>query len=69
MRRCSRSQQSSETKKIIAVAKNMVKNGSSNSTVFEYIKNSYNEIANDNFGFFDNVQYNKALNSVIKIME
>lgn len=67
MTRCSKTQQSSETKKIIAAAKNMVRNGHGSKEVFNYIENCYNEMAKAT-GLFDNIQYRKALKAVIEFM-
>ena len=68
MKRSTRSQQSNETRKIIATAKKMVDIGEDFKIVCLYIKKCYEDIARENYNFFDNVQYQKALKSVIDYM-
>ena len=68
MKKSTRSQQSNKTKKIIATAKKMVDVGEDFKIVCSYIKKSYEDIARENYGFFDNLQYQKALKSVIDYM-
>ena len=68
MKKSTRSQQSNETKKIIAIAKKMVDAGENYKVVCGYIKNRYEDMAKENHNFFDNVQYQKALKSAIDYM-
>lgn len=68
MTKSTRSQQSGETKKIIATAKKMVDAGENYKVVCSYIKKCYENMARENYGFFDNLQYQKALKSVIDYM-
>ena len=68
MKKSTRSQQSNETKKIIATAKKMVDAGANYKVVCGYIKNCYEDMAKENHNFFDNVQYQKALKSAIDYM-
>ena len=67
MKTSSRTQQSKETKKIIAEAKKMLTNGVEYKAVIEHIKNCYNDMAKAT-GFFDTIQYNKAIKSIIDFM-
>lgn len=66
MRKASRTSQSDFTKKVIRAAKEMVDNGIETKKVFAFIENEYKEEAKQNFGFIDNVQYQKAIQSVVK---
>ena len=68
MKKSTRSQQSNETKKIIATAKKMVDAGENYKVVCGYIKKRYEDMAKENHNFFDNVQYQKALKSAIDYM-
>lgn len=68
MKKSTRSQQSGETKKIIATAKKMVDAGENFKVICSYIKKCYDDMAIENYNFFDNVQYQKALKSVIDYM-
>lgn len=65
MKKSTRSQQSNETKKITATAKKMIDNGETFKTVCSYIKKCYEDMAKENYNFFDNVQYNKAIQSIV----
>lgn len=69
MKKSTRSQQSNETKKIIATAKNMVDNGEKFKVVCDYIKGRYEDMAKENYNFFDNIQYNKAINSIVNYID
>jgi hypothetical protein len=68
MKKSTRSQQSNETKKIITKAKKMVDVGEDFKIVCSYIKKCYEDMARENYGFFDNLQYQKALKSVVDYM-
>lgn len=68
MKKSTRSQQSKETKKIIATAKKMLDDGVSFKEVTCYIRNQYDLLAEQNFGFFDNIQYEKAIKSVVEYL-
>ena len=68
MKKSTRSQQSNETRKIIASAKKMVDAGENFKVVCSYIKKRYEDMARENYNFFDNIQYQKALKSVIDYM-
>lgn len=63
MKKSTRSQQSRETKNIIARAKKMIDNDESYKVVCEFVKKSYEDMAVEN-GYFDNLQFNKAIKSV-----
>ena len=49
-------------------AKKMVDVGEDFKIVCSYIKKSYEDIARENYGFFDNLQYQKAFKSAIDYM-
>lgn len=65
MKKSTRSQQSKETKKIITTAKKMVDDGENFRVVCSYIKKCYEDMAKENYNFFDNVQYNKSIKSIV----
>jgi hypothetical protein len=68
MKTCTRSQQSKETKVIIRNAKMMVDQNKPRKEVFDFIRTSYNALA-EQYGFFDNVQYDKAIKSIVDYMD
>ena len=68
MTTCTRSQQSEQTKAIIRVAKKLVDRGAPRKEVFKFIEDNYKVLARQNNGFFDNVQYQKAVKSVVNYM-
>jgi hypothetical protein len=67
MKTCTRSQQSKETKEIIARAKTLVDCQISVKEVFKFIRHEYDSLASKQ-GFFDNLQYQKAIKSVVDYM-
>lgn len=65
MKHSSRTQQSEFTRTIIRKAKKMIDDGVNYKEVLVYIKKEFEEDAKNNHNFFDNIQYQKAINSVI----
>ena len=68
MKKSSRTQQSDFTKNVVKMAKQMVDNGSDRKAVFAYVENEFNKEAEKHLGVVDNIQYRKALKSVIDYM-
>lgn len=69
MKKSTRSQQSEQTKAIIRAAKKLVDAKTPRKEVFSFIEESYKTMAAQDHGFFDNVQYQKAIKSVIDYMD
>lgn len=69
MKNSTRSQQSEQTKAIIRAAKKLVDENAPRKEVFSFIEESYKTMAAQNHGFFDNVQYQKAVKSVVDYMD
>lgn len=65
MKRSSRTQQSEFARTIIRKAKKMIDDGVNYKEVLVYIKKEFEEDAKNNHNFFDNIQYQKAVKSVI----
>jgi hypothetical protein len=68
MKKSSRTQQSAFTKNVIKVAKQMVDNNKDSKEVFAYIESEYKKEAENHLGIIDNIQYQKAIKSVIDYM-
>ena len=65
MKSCSKSQQSQFTKVVIRKAKKMIDEGIDYKEVLNFVKKSFEDDAKNNHNFFDNIQYQKAVKSVI----
>lgn len=68
MKKSSRTQQSDFTKNVIKIAKQMVDSGKDRKVIFSYIENEFTKEAENHMGMIDNVQYQKAIKSVIDYM-